>query len=89
MQQIITFQQKNTDYMLALFLKKKILKMTSMDCDAPCSEPPTKVAKTDLTFDASPKETKVQLLSPEPNIVQRIKYVLAADNSRYNCKVGS
>jgi len=26
MQQIITFQQKNTDYMLALFLKKKFSK---------------------------------------------------------------
>jgi len=60
-----------------------------MDYETSCSEPPAKVAKTDLAIDVSHQETKAEPSSLESNIVQCIKYVLAADNSRHNCKTRS
>lgn len=55
--------------------------MTSMDCSSPSTETPTKVNKTAPTYVDSRAMAKSHPFSPTPNIVQRIKYVMALDHS--------
>jgi len=57
--------------------------MNSMDCASPSTEPPERIRKTTDTHDSSRVKTQAYPSSPTPNIVQRIKYVLALDRSEH------
>ena len=69
------------------FLINIYLIMDHIECSPISSEPPRKIAKLDPQLDLQRKDGRVPTSSPKPNIVQRIKYVLAAENSRHHEKL--
>jgi len=68
------------------FLNPLNLVMTSMECSPTAAEPPKKTAKLELPLNLRQKHEKPITSSPKPNIVQRIKYVLAEQHSRQHAR---
>jgi len=76
-------------FQIKIKINKIFFKIISMDCTSPSFEPQAKVTKIAATHAESRRETKVKPSSLTPNIVQRIKLTLAADNSNHDCKTRS